>query len=1468
MKLYYLRGALGAADLLAEHKKAIQQLLTGDYQSSNLEKLRGHEIYSFRLNDSARLLFTMQEFNNQRCLLLLEHLPTHDYEKSRFLKSGVLKRYIEKHFSEPAAALPPQLAFEPVPVNLNLDTIAGSEQLEVADYYQQHWLSLDLQQQQALKVALPAVCSGVAGSGKSCVALSLLNTQASLAQEKPAKPILYVTQSPKLSDNMRKSFQELPLPEDATAVLFKTIKELITEFCEVSLNDLVDKEDFSNWYDSYLKQEKTRARTKKEKPIPAINVETAYLECRIASGYTAEQYGALSNEQSSLAKDQRAWLHAAYTAYLQSLKGRGKVNPCFYLWQKLALFSLVVVDEAQDLSPMQLKMLSLLAEEGQIIYFMDSHQRLYDHKSIRPFLLQREGLGIKNHLELSLSYRSPLNVVAVANQVIALKLRLTGGLSDHYEPSRVEQVKESKGLGTVAVLEESELAAHAWLQEQSKQPHCVIVTAEAHLQEARSHFPESVLVMTPEQVKGLEFDVVIAYKLKDKPFFRTLRNELERLGDKPQPSHRPKDKEGSNASLAPAFHELYTCYTRTKQVLVLCEPEDNSEDNPFLQHIRPLVSTTALTDACLAQQTTGNWQERILELVLAGHQQAASLIYKNKLQDKSEVNWETYLATIKNTLSSNNNNTSSSPPIPAPSIKPSANQRPKTMSTNKKKKKSARNQAATNVNETNKGLNSTQNLIDSLMNDFTAPNLDVAFSVLNKISPKAVPLLIEQCLQHKFSKQFFAFLVNDAQLLQKITSDLRGLKDSRNKEKLRNLKKLTSAMLQDLDNDQNITPAYLVATKGLLPTLKILQELGADLAKANKNGATPAHIAAQRGHTDVLAFLLKSNPELVNVQAKNGITPVYCAAAGSKLQALKLLHTLGADLTKADKNGYTPAHIAAQSGHTEVLAFLLKIKPELANVQSNDGFTPAFCAAQEGKLRALELLHSFRVDLGKAGNDGATTAHMAAQNGHRDALEFLLKNNPELANVQSNDGFTPAYCAAQDGKLPILELLHTLGADLTKANNNGETPAHIAAQSGHTDVLAFLLKSKPELGNVQANDGTTPAYCAAAADKLPILELLHSLGMDLTKTNNEGFTPAHIAAQLGHTDVLAFLLKNKPESANVRSNNGFTLAYYAAMTHKLHVLELLHTFGADLTKANKDGRTPAHIAAQLGYTDVLVFLLKNNPELANVQTNDGNTPAYYAVITDKLHALELLHTLGADLTKANKDGATPAHAAAQFGYTDVLAFLLKNNPELGNVQDCKGITPAYYVAWTGILPSLKLLHTLGADLTKADKSGFTPAHIAALGRHRDALEFLLKNKPELANAQANDGTTPAYVAAVQGDTESLRVLISYRVNLDLTFQTTKEELIKFGEKYDLMIQESISQYLSKQQNDAPVALSPLDIAEILGHKEIVELIKNRPCSNPSNSMYSLFSSVQKRESVENITQISEVPRMRVELNGG
>jgi ankyrin repeat protein len=104
--------------------------------------------------------------------------------------------------------------------------------------------------------------------------------------------------------------------------------------------------------------------------------------------------------------------------------------------------------------------------------------------------------------------------------------------------------------------------------------------------------------------------------------------------------------------------------------------------------------------------------------------------------------------------------------------------------------------------------------------------------------------------------------------------------------------------------------------------LRVLHELGIDLADPDLHGNTLATYATVVGDTGCLKILHELGIDLTTADSK-GLTMAVHAASHGQENSLRTLHSLGVDVTVgADSASLTPAMHAALSGHTGCLRML------------------------------------------------------------------------------------------------------------------------------------------------------------------------------------------------------------------------------------------------------------------------------------------------------------------------------------------------------------------------------------------------------------------------------------------------------------------------------------------------------------------------------------------------------------------
>jgi DNA helicase IV len=177
----------------------------------------------------------------------------------------------------------------------------------------------------------------------------------------------------------------------------------------------------------------------------------------------------------------------------------------------------VVVDEAQDLSPMQLRMVARRAANGSVTVLGDLAQASSPWSpatwdSVVEHLATPDGWRLA---ELRLGYRSPGDVIALAS-------RLLPSAAPGVEPT--EAVRAATGGVVVEAVENLTAALPAHIRGLRSRPGSVAVVAPnervdavvsalraagADAARAEDGLQHAVTVVGPTAVKGLEFDAVI-----------------------------------------------------------------------------------------------------------------------------------------------------------------------------------------------------------------------------------------------------------------------------------------------------------------------------------------------------------------------------------------------------------------------------------------------------------------------------------------------------------------------------------------------------------------------------------------------------------------------------------------------------------------------------------------------------------------------------------------------------------------------------------------------------------------------------------------------------------------------------------------------------------------------------------------------------------------------------------------------
>ena len=95
----------------------------------------------------------------------------------------------------------------------------------------------------------------------------------------------------------------------------------------------------------------------------------------------------------------------------------------------------------------------------------------------------------------------------------------------------------------------------------------------------------------------------------------------------------------------------------------------------------------------------------------------------------------------------------------------------------------------------------------------------------------------------------------------------------------------------------------------------------------------------------------------------------------------------------------------------------------------------------------------------------------------------------------------------------------------------------------------------------------------------------------------------------------------------------------------------------DVNIQDKYGWTPLHLAIRRGREEMVRYLVEEKNADINIQDNSGWTPLMEAIMDDFPSIVKYLVDKGADLSIANKRGATAPMLAQKFGRTSMYEYL-------------------------------------------------------------------------------------------------------------------------------------------------------------------------------------------------------------------
>jgi ankyrin repeat protein len=259
-----------------------------------------------------------------------------------------------------------------------------------------------------------------------------------------------------------------------------------------------------------------------------------------------------------------------------------------------------------------------------------------------------------------------------------------------------------------------------------------------------------------------------------------------------------------------------------------------------------------------------------------------------------------------------------------------------------------------------------------------------------------------------------------------------------------------------------------------------------------------------------------------------------------------------------------------------------------------------------------------------------------------------------------------------------------------------------------------------------------------------------------------------------------------------------------------------------LSMSEKDGlgRTPVHLAAELGLGDQLDVLYKFGNKI-DQKDNFGYTPLQRAVEA-KSDALAWFYGKGVDYDVKDKRGWKLIHHAAKVGNIPAAKFLKKNGLNL-HEQTPGAITPLMIsLAYQQNEMALWLLKE-GANINARDALGQAVLHYVARFSESEILRMLLKHHPTM-NSPDKNGRTPLHYAALLGRDEMVKALLKFGAIAVFKDNGHCSPIHHAAMGHHIKVVETFLNYGVHVDELDVVGRTPLHLAVVLGNVKMVNLL--------------------------------------------
>lgn len=608
----------------AQYKKIVAAIERDDFKTAEVKKLANlshGKFYRAKLDYANRLLFAVVRHNDEVYALLLEVIENHDYAKSRFLRGATVN-------DDALAAIDPaQAANEAEAVRY-----VHQERREI--HFLDKMISFDDAQETVYRLPPPVILVGSAGSGKTALTLEKM--------KHIEGEVLYVTHSAFLAQSARDLYYGHGFQRDGQEAAFFSFWEFL-ESIRIAKGREASWRDFASWFSRMRQQFK------------GLDAHQVFEEIRGVIGADAaglldrEAYLGLGVRQSIFTGPERERVYELFVKYREWLAACALVdlNLLAGEWLQWAepRYDFVVVDEVQDMTPIQLTLiLKTLKTPGHFLLCGDSnqiiHPNFFSWSKVKSLFWQDPKLAAHQDVKvLRTNFRNSREATRIANTLLKIKHCRFGSI-DRESNFLVQSVAGDDG--AVTVLADTKAVKRDLNQKSKGSTQCAIIVLRDEDKAAARRFFQTPLIFSTHEAKGLEYNTIILYRFvsDNRAEFAEIAAgvTLADLVPDELEYRRARDKTDKSLEVFKFFvNALYVALTRAVKNVYWLESDTGHDLLRLLDPRRggDKVEMTA------KDSTMEEWQREARKLELQGKLEQAEAIRTNILKE-TPVPWAVF----------------------------------------------------------------------------------------------------------------------------------------------------------------------------------------------------------------------------------------------------------------------------------------------------------------------------------------------------------------------------------------------------------------------------------------------------------------------------------------------------------------------------------------------------------------------------------------------------------------------------------------------------------------------------------------------------------------------------------------------------------------------------------------------------------------------------------------------------------